>query len=90
MKSDLDCEGAGAVMGGWMEHAPNAASVPGRDFKKLNRMALVQGSGSNTAQIAEFRRHHDARLHTGHGHKQVSPCPAEIVPCPAEILPVTR
>ena len=65
-KSDLDGEGAGAVMGGWMEHAPNAASVPGRDFKKLNRMALNAGQGLNANQISAYRKNHDARLKGGH------------------------
>jgi hypothetical protein len=70
MKSDLDCEGAGAVMGGWMEHAPNAASVPGRDFKRLNRMAINAGQGLTANQISQFRKKHDARLKGGqHGGK---------------------
>jgi hypothetical protein len=68
-KSDLDGEGAGAVMGGWMEHAPNAASVPGRDFKKLNRMALNAGQGLNANQISAYRKNHDARLKGGHAGK---------------------
>mmetsp|Transcript_9742 Transcript_9742/g.15433 ORF Transcript_9742/g.15433 Transcript_9742/m.15433 type:complete len:216 (-) Transcript_9742:887-1534(-) len=69
MKSDLDCEGAGAVMGGWMEHAPNAASVPGRDFKRLNRMAINAGQGLTANQISHFRKKHDARLKGGHPGK---------------------
>ena len=65
MKSNLDGEGAGAVMGGWMEHAPNAASLPGRDFKKLNRMAINAGQGITASQISNFRKRHDARLKGG-------------------------
>jgi hypothetical protein len=68
MKSDLDCEGAGAVMGGWMESSPNAASVPGKDFMKLNRMAINAGQGLTANQISDFRKRHDARLKGGqHG-----------------------
>eukprot|EP00287_Rhodomonas_sp_CCMP768_P009104 CAMPEP_0196724102 /NCGR_PEP_ID=MMETSP1091-20130531/6106_1 /TAXON_ID=302021 /ORGANISM="Rhodomonas sp., Strain CCMP768" /LENGTH=201 /DNA_ID=CAMNT_0042066197 /DNA_START=55 /DNA_END=660 /DNA_ORIENTATION=- len=66
IKSELDGEGAGAVIGGWVEHQPNAASMPGRDFKKLNRMALNQGQGVTTQQISSFRKRHDARLKGGH------------------------
>ncbi len=69
MKSDLDCEGAGAVMQGWMEHAPNAAAVPGRDFKALNRMAINAGQGLTANQISHFRKKHDARLKGGHAGK---------------------
>mmetsp|Transcript_42505 Transcript_42505/g.86872 ORF Transcript_42505/g.86872 Transcript_42505/m.86872 type:complete len:200 (+) Transcript_42505:192-791(+) len=66
IKSELDGEGAGAVIGGWVEHQPNAASMPGRDFKKLNRMALLSGQGVTTQQISSFRKRHDARLKGGH------------------------
>mmetsp|Transcript_8010 Transcript_8010/g.18887 ORF Transcript_8010/g.18887 Transcript_8010/m.18887 type:complete len:202 (-) Transcript_8010:381-986(-) len=66
IKSELDGEGAGAVIGGWVEHQPNAASMPGRDFKKLNRMALNHGQGVTTSQISSFRKGHDARLKGGH------------------------
>lgn len=55
----------------WRACRPNEASVPGRDFKKLNRLALVHGSGTNTAQIAEFRRHNDARLKGAQTRQQV-------------------
>lgn len=65
IKSDLGGEGAGAVIGAWAEHSPNAASQPGRDFRALNRMAITRGQGVNAAQITQFRRTHDARLRGG-------------------------
>jgi len=48
-----------------MEHTPNEATQPGRDFKKLNRMAIIKGSGLTPSQVADFRRTHDARLRGG-------------------------
>mmetsp|Transcript_18884 Transcript_18884/g.29540 ORF Transcript_18884/g.29540 Transcript_18884/m.29540 type:complete len:173 (+) Transcript_18884:399-917(+) len=66
MKSELNPEGAGAIIGGWQEHAANEKAQPGRDFKKLNRMAILRGQGLNPQQISEFRRSHDARLRAGH------------------------
>uniref|UniRef100_A0A7S0QIX2 Uncharacterized protein n=1 Tax=Cryptomonas curvata TaxID=233186 RepID=A0A7S0QIX2_9CRYP len=66
IKSNLDCEGAGSVIGGWLEHQPNAAAIPGRDFKTLNRMAIMSGNGVTATQVASFRREHDARLKGGH------------------------
>lgn len=49
-----------------MPRSANAASQPGRDFRQLNRMAIAKGAGSNAAQVAHFRRTHDARLKGGH------------------------
>ncbi|EKX36464.1 hypothetical protein GUITHDRAFT_145734 [Guillardia theta CCMP2712] len=64
-KMMLDAAGAGNIIGGWMEHTPNEATQPGRDFKKLNRMAIIKGSGLTPSQVADFRRTHDARLRGG-------------------------
>mmetsp|Transcript_26190 Transcript_26190/g.59378 ORF Transcript_26190/g.59378 Transcript_26190/m.59378 type:complete len:216 (-) Transcript_26190:130-777(-) len=64
-KMVLDSAGAGNIIGGWMEHTPNEATQPGRDFKKLNRMAIIKGSGLTPTQVADFRRTHDARLRGG-------------------------
>jgi len=51
---------------------PNEATQPGRDFKKLNRMAIIKGSGLTPTQVADFRRTHDARLRGGSmQHQQV-------------------
>lgn len=57
-------EGTGEMIMSWMEHVPNPHARPGRDFKALNKNAVV--SGMVTAkQQTDFRKTHDARLKIG-------------------------
>mmetsp|Transcript_38710 Transcript_38710/g.121924 ORF Transcript_38710/g.121924 Transcript_38710/m.121924 type:complete len:198 (-) Transcript_38710:418-1011(-) len=95
-KMMLDAAGAGNIIGGWMEHTPNEATQPGRDFKKLNRMAIIKGSGLTPSQVADFRRTHDARLRGGSmQHQQVRCMDLHLSswrsqPCQAIVLPSSR
>ena len=57
-------EGVKEVVNSWQNHTPPAEAVPGRDFVKLNRTAVVRGAVSSK-DIAQFRTTHDARLKTG-------------------------
>jgi hypothetical protein len=57
-------EGVKEVVNSWQNHTPPAEAVPGRDFVKLNRSAVVRGAVSSK-DIANFRTTHDARLKTG-------------------------
>lgn len=57
-------EGVKEVVNSWQHHTPPAESVPGRDFVKLNRSAVVRGAVSSK-EIALYRTTHDARLKTG-------------------------
>jgi len=52
------------VIGNWAQHDPNAKVKAGRDFKMLNKHAVVDGK-STPKQIAEYRKTHDFRLPLG-------------------------
>jgi hypothetical protein len=57
-------EGTGELLMNWMEHKPNPHAKPGRDFKALNKRAVV--AGLTTAKAATiYRKTHDARLKIG-------------------------
>eukprot|EP00306_Pavlova_sp_CCMP459_P022299 CAMPEP_0185558762 /NCGR_PEP_ID=MMETSP1381-20130426/52939_1 /TAXON_ID=298111 /ORGANISM="Pavlova sp., Strain CCMP459" /LENGTH=434 /DNA_ID=CAMNT_0028172333 /DNA_START=23 /DNA_END=1324 /DNA_ORIENTATION=+ len=57
-------EGTGEMIMSWMEHKPNPHAKPGRDFKALNKRAVVSGAATAKAQT-DFRKTHDARLKMG-------------------------
>ncbi|KAG8469165.1 hypothetical protein KFE25_007683 [Diacronema lutheri] len=57
-------EGTGEMIMSWMEHEPNPHAKPGRDFKALNKGAVVAGATTAKQQL-EFRKSHDARLKLG-------------------------
>jgi hypothetical protein len=57
-------EGTGEMIMSWMEHMPNPHAKPGRDFKALNKGAVVAGATTAKAQIA-YRKSHDVRLRLG-------------------------
>lgn len=57
-------EGTGELLMNWMEHKPNPHAKPGRDFKALNKRAVV--AGLTTAKATSiYRKTHDARLKIG-------------------------
>lgn len=60
-RDGLDDEGVKEVVNSWQHHTPPAEAIPGRDFVKLNRTAVVKGA-VNSKDIAAFRTTHDARL----------------------------
>mmetsp|Transcript_45797 Transcript_45797/g.107016 ORF Transcript_45797/g.107016 Transcript_45797/m.107016 type:complete len:287 (+) Transcript_45797:79-939(+) len=57
-------EGTGELVMGWMDHVPNPHAKPGRDFKALNKGAVVSGAVTSKQQVA-YRKTHDARLKIG-------------------------
>eukprot|EP01006_Ploeotia_vitrea_P012638 TRINITY_DN33430_c0_g1_i1.p1 TRINITY_DN33430_c0_g1~~TRINITY_DN33430_c0_g1_i1.p1 ORF type:complete len:324 (-),score=192.67 TRINITY_DN33430_c0_g1_i1:1111-2046(-) len=62
-------DGAKTALGGWEQHKPNAHARPGRDFVKMNRMAMRQGLYSTKDQ-AKFRKENDVRLSQGAARKK--------------------
>lgn len=59
-----EAEGTGELLMNWMEHKPNPHAKPGRDFKALNKRAVV--AGLTTAKATSiYRKTHDARLKIG-------------------------
>lgn len=71
-RDQLEEEGVKEVVNSWQHHTPPAESIPGRDFVKLNRSAVVKGAVSSK-DIAHFRTTHDARLKTGATLTKASP-----------------
>ena len=63
-RDNFEEEGVREVVNSWQKHTPAPESVPGRDFVKLNRSAVVKGAVSSK-DIAAFRSTHDARLKSG-------------------------
>jgi len=57
-------EGVKEVVNSWQHHTPPPELVPGRDFVRLNRTAVLKGA-VNSKDIAVFRTNNDARLKTG-------------------------
>jgi hypothetical protein len=53
-----------AVVNSWQKHTPAPDAIPGRDFVRLNRTAVVKGAVSSK-DIAAFRSTHDARVKQG-------------------------
>jgi hypothetical protein len=56
------------VVGTWAQHDGTKGMVPARDFKALNKAAIVDGS-IDTRDIAEYRKTHDIRLKLGSDKK---------------------
>jgi len=52
------------VVGNWAVHEPNPNVVPGRDFKQLNKHAVVEGV-TNCKTMSQYRSTHDFRLKLG-------------------------
>jgi len=52
------------VVGNWAAHEPNPNVQPGRDFKTLNKQAVVEGATS-CKDIHQYRNTHDFRLKLG-------------------------
>merc|ERR1719198_2567875 len=52
------------VVGNWSQHEPNPNVVPGRDFKLLNKHAVVEGN-TNCKEMSHYRSTHDFRLKLG-------------------------
>merc|ERR1719198_696676 len=65
------------VVGNWAVHEPNPNVVPGRDFKQLNKHAVVEGI-TNCKTMSQYRSTHDYRLKLG------SDKPAESKPYDAD------
>lgn len=63
-RDNFEEEGVREVVNSWQKHSPAPESVPGRDFVRLNRSAVVKGAVSSK-DIAAFRSTHDARLKSG-------------------------
>lgn len=59
-----DEEGAKEVIMTWKEHTKNAASMPGRDFKALNKNSVRAGNVTSK-DMTEYRKVHDFRLKSG-------------------------
>jgi len=57
------------VVGSWAQHDGTQGMMPARDFKTLNKCAVVSGC-VNTAQMSEYRKTHDVRLKLGSEKKQ--------------------
>eukprot|EP00304_Pavlova_gyrans_P004000 CAMPEP_0206040344 /NCGR_PEP_ID=MMETSP1466-20131121/5317_1 /ASSEMBLY_ACC=CAM_ASM_001126 /TAXON_ID=44452 /ORGANISM="Pavlova gyrans, Strain CCMP608" /LENGTH=270 /DNA_ID=CAMNT_0053415017 /DNA_START=29 /DNA_END=841 /DNA_ORIENTATION=- len=57
-------EGTGEMIMSWMEHVPNPHAKPGRDFKALNKGAVIAGAVTAKKQN-DYRKTHDARLKIG-------------------------
>ena len=57
-------EGTGELIMNWTEHKPNPHAKPGRDFKALNKRAVVAGLTTAKATTI-YRKTHDARLKIG-------------------------
>jgi len=62
-RDQFDEEGVREVVGSWKQHTPCPASEPGRDFKKLNKCAVVAGATSSK-HISDFRLQVDIRCQT--------------------------
>ena len=59
-----DGSSSAEVVGNWAQHDPNMKVQPGRDFKQLNKHAVVEGV-INCKQMKDYRSTHDYRLKLG-------------------------
>lgn len=59
-----DGSSSAEVVGNWAQHDPNHKAQAGRDFKQLNKHAVVEGV-INCKQMQEYRKTHDYRLKLG-------------------------
>ena len=59
-----DGSSSAETVGNWHSSEPNEKIQPGRDFRKLNKQAAMQGICTNK-QVQEFRQTNDARLSIG-------------------------
>jgi len=57
-------EGVKEVVNSWQKHTPAPDAIPGRDFVRMNRSAVVKGAVSSK-DIVAFRSTHDARVKQG-------------------------
>ena len=59
-----DGSSSAEVVGNWAQHDPNHKAQAGRDFKQLNKHAVVEGV-INCKQMQDYRKTHDFRLKLG-------------------------
>jgi len=64
LRQERDGSCSAEVLGNWAQHEPNPNVVPGRDFKQLNKSAVVSGL-ITCKEHAAFRQTHDFRLKFG-------------------------
>ena len=64
LRQERDGTSSAEVVGNWASHEPNPNVVPGRDFKQLNKNAVVEGV-TNCKTMAQYRSTHDFRLKLG-------------------------
>ena len=64
LRQERDGTSSAEVLGNWAAHEPNPNVVPGRDFKQLNKHAVVEGR-ITCKDMADFRKTHDFRLKYG-------------------------
>lgn len=64
LRQERDGTSSAEVVGNWAQHDPNQKVMPGRDFKKLNKHAVVEGAHS-CKDVADYRKTHDFRLKLG-------------------------
>lgn len=64
LRQERDGVTSAEVLGNWAQHEPNPNVQPGRDFKQLNKHAVVSGITS-CKDIATYRSQHDFRLKLG-------------------------
>jgi hypothetical protein len=64
LRQERDGSSSAEVVGNWAQHDPNQKVAPGRDFKSLNKHAVVDGM-TNCKGIREYRNTHDFRLKLG-------------------------
>jgi len=74
MIDEKDVEGAKEVIHSWRIHEPNKAAQAGKDFIRLNSIAVKAGCTSSK-EHAEFRQTVDVRLDTRPTKKAPSPPP---------------
>ena len=68
-----DGSSSAEAVGNWAQHDPNTKVQPGRDFRQLNKHAVVEGV-VNCAEMKEYRTTHDFRLKLGSDKvKEVKP-----------------
>lgn len=81
----------GQMIMSWKEHVPNPHATSGRDFKALNKGAIVAGATTAKEQLA-YRLTHDARLKLGSRERRRSTPADDVVhgiptKCAARVAP---
>lgn len=64
LRQERDGSSSAEVVGNWAQHDPNDKVLPGRDFKALNKHAVVDGVTSCNG-MRDYKKTHDFRLKLG-------------------------